>query len=58
MDETIWVMEQDICEECGGLMDYFGICETCGFDGISEDEWDEWEDEDQWCGIDDGDWYP
>src|SRR5260221_1567880 len=39
--ETIWVMDSDICDQCGGLIDDFGICLDCGDDGI---DWDEEED--------------
>ena len=45
---TIWVMDSDICDECGGLMGDWGFCLDCGYDGI---DWDEEADEDWW-------WYP
>jgi hypothetical protein len=49
MDEaqgiSIWVMDTDLCEECGGLLDDFGICLDCGSDGI---DWDEYEDTEEW----------
>lgn len=52
MSYKMWVMDSDICDECGGLLGDFGICEQCGWDGISEDEWEEW-DEDEGQGVDD-----
>lgn len=42
--ETIWVMESDICEQCGGLIGDFGICLDCGDDGVDWDE-EEWDDD-------------
>lgn len=43
--EEIWVMDSDLCEECGGLIDDFGICLKCGHDGIG---WDEYDDTEEW----------
>lgn len=40
--ETIWVMESDICDQCGGLIGDFGICLDCGDDGV---DWDDEEDD-------------
>jgi hypothetical protein len=40
--EVIWVMDSDICE-CGGLIDDFGICEDCGWDGIDYDEYEDYD---------------
>ena len=42
---TLWVMDTDLCEECGGLVDDFGICLDCGYDGIG---WDEYDDTEEW----------
>jgi len=42
--ETIWVMDSDICDQCGGLIGDFGICLDCGDDGVDWDE-EEWEDD-------------
>jgi hypothetical protein len=39
----IWVMDSDICEECGGLFGDFGICLDCGWDGLGDGDF---EDED------------
>ena len=39
--DIIWVMDSDICEMCDGLLDYFGICPHCGWDGV------DWEEEDE-----------
>lgn len=46
MSETIWVMEQDCCDYCNALLDYFGQCPH-GCDLIEENTaWDEEEDDD------------
>jgi len=36
-DAEIWYMDSDFCD-CGGLLDYFGICIECGSDGINYDD--------------------
>ncbi len=50
----IWVMDSDLCEECGQLLSDWGYCEFCGWsptDVEMEDEDDPWwdeQDEDDW----------
>lgn len=39
MSNIIWVMDSDVCEMCNGLLDWFGECPHCGWDGVAEDEW-------------------
>ncbi len=48
MSEIIWVMDSDLCDMCGELLDDWGICPTCGYDGI---EWEREEENEDW-------WYP
>jgi tRNA(Ile2) C34 agmatinyltransferase TiaS len=42
--KTIWVMDTDICDECGDLLDDFGVCPSCGYDGVDWDEEDDYPD--------------
>jgi hypothetical protein len=45
MSETIWVMDSDLCEECGALLDDFCLCPNgCEEELFDEDE-DYWDDE-------------
>ncbi len=44
-EEIIWVMDSDLCEMCGELLDDWGICPACGYDGV---EWEREEDDDDW----------
>lgn len=53
-DETVWVMDGDMCDECGGLIGDFGFCLDCGYDGCGCDE-DEDHDEDWWYPDDEDD---
>jgi len=42
MDNVIWVMDSDFCEECGALLDYFGCCPNgCDFLFPGEEDEDE-----------------
>jgi len=45
-DAEIWYGDGDLCEECNGLLDDFGIRIECGWDGIDYD--DEFEYGDDW----------
>ena len=55
--EIIWVMDSDVCEMCNGLLDWFGICPHCGWDGIDEEEWAEWDNDEDDLYPDDWDDY-
>lgn len=46
MEEIVWVSESDICDQCNGLMGQFGICIDCGWDGIENSGWEEWDEDD------------
>jgi hypothetical protein len=46
--ETIWVIDSDLCDRCDALLDDFGICPNCGWDGV---DWDTCE-EDDYYGVD------
>jgi len=48
MSEIMWVMDSDLCEMCDALLDDWGICPVCGYDGI---EWEREEEDEDW-------WYP
>lgn len=39
----IWVMDSDLCDNCGALLGNFGECPNCGWEGI---DWNEEEEED------------
>ena len=51
MSGTMWVMDNECCDNCGALLDFFGNCPECGYDGVywGDDE----EDDDIWYGEDD-----
>lgn len=51
--EIIWIMDSDLCERCDGMLDNFGICPLCGYDGIDEEEWEEWDNDTDWDVWDD-----
>ena len=38
-----WYMDTDFCDNCDALLDDFGICPACGYDGYDYDEEDEYE---------------
>ncbi len=44
MSQTIWVMEQECCDECGWFLGYFGECTNPGC--IVWEGWDKWDEED------------
>lgn len=46
MEEIVWLMDSDICDKCDGFVDGFGICTDCGWDGIENSEWEEWDEDD------------
>jgi hypothetical protein len=35
---TMWVMDSELCDRCGELLDECGICPGCGYDGYDYDE--------------------
>lgn len=37
-----WCSDSDLCDNCGGVLDDFGVCLDCGEDGVKHDEKDEW----------------
>ncbi len=41
MNGTMWVMEQELCPECGWLLGYFGECTNPNC--IVWEGWDKWE---------------
>ena len=49
-DLPIWVTDQDLCDNCGELLGYFGECPNCGWEGV------DWGDEEEY-GYDDLDAY-
>ena len=51
MNGTMWVMEQELCPECGWLLGYFGECTNPNC--IVWEGWDKWDEED-----DDNPYYP
>src|SRR5258707_10148067 len=51
MSITMWVMEQELCPECGWLLGYFGECTNPNC--IVWEGWDKWDEED-----DDNPYYP
>ncbi len=46
MSTTMWVMEQECCDNCGALLDFFGNCPECEWDGIY---WGDDEDRDYYA---------
>ncbi len=54
MSQTMWVMDSELCPECGWLLGYFGECTNPGC--IMWEGWNEWDDDeedDTWYGEDD-----
>ena len=54
MSDTVWVMDSELCDECGWLLGYFGECTNpncIAWEGWNE--WDEDEEDDTWYGEDD-----
>ncbi len=47
-EQIIWVMEQDCCEMCNGLLDYFGQCPQCGWESAYGYDWDDSSEEDDY----------
>jgi hypothetical protein len=47
LETVIWVMDSDICG-CGGLIDDWGYCTRCGYDGIDYDEYEDDYIDDEW----------
>ena len=53
MSGTMLVMEQELCDNCGALLDFFGNCPECGYDGVY---WGDDEDEENDPYADSGDY--
>ncbi len=43
MSEVIWVMDSDLCDNCGELLGDFGESPNCGWEGV---DWGEEEEDD------------
>lgn len=48
MSAEIWYMDSEFCDVCDTLLDGFGVCPECGYDGgyyEDEDDWFWWEED-------------
>lgn len=43
--EVIWLSDSDICDRCDGILGDFGICTDCGWDGVDDEEGEEWDND-------------